>query len=117
MDEYELLGTHPIDFSMEENHKLALTKGELLDCLGRYRRLIRHVIYLTITRPDLNYVVHILLHFMYDTKKEHMDGTGRVLRYIKATPSQGILLRPDNRLQVVAHCNANWGAVLPHNAL
>ena len=50
---YGLLGAKPVEFPMEQNHKLALAKGKLLDDPFCYRRLVGRLIYLTITRPDL----------------------------------------------------------------
>jgi len=60
IDECGLLGAKPIESPMEQNHKLALARGKLLDDPSRYRRLVGRLIYLTITRPDLTYAVHIL---------------------------------------------------------
>lgn len=39
-----LLGAKPIKFPMEENHKLALTSGRLLNDATRYRRLVGRLI-------------------------------------------------------------------------
>jgi len=105
-----LLGARPVEFPMEENHKLALATGQLLDSPDQFRRLIGRLIYLTITRPDLSYAVHILSQFMQEPKQEHMDAACRILRYLKATPGQGILLKTDNLLHVEAYCDADWGA-------
>jgi len=59
-EESGLLGSKPTAFPMEENHKLALAKGNVLDDPSRYRRLVGRLIYLTLTRPELCYAVHIL---------------------------------------------------------
>ena len=110
VDECSLFGGKPIDFPMEENHKLALAIGRSLDDPGSYRRLVGRLIYLTITRPELCYVIHRLSQFMQNPKEEHMHAARRVLRYLKATPGKGILLRADNNLQVHAYCDTDWGA-------
>lgn len=55
----------------------ALAYGE------KYRRLVRRVIYLAVTRPDLAYSVHILSQFMQATKKEHWEAVLRVVLYLK----------------------------------
>lgn len=60
VEERGLLGSKPSDFPMEENHKLALAKRHALDDPSRHRRLVERLIYLTITRPDLRYVAHLL---------------------------------------------------------
>jgi len=55
-----LLGAKPIDFPIKENHKLASVSNRLWNDATRYRRLVGRLIYLTITRPEITYVVHIL---------------------------------------------------------
>lgn len=49
---------------IEQNHYLATDKNGFLSTLTLYRRLIGRMIYLTITRPELAYFVHILTQFM-----------------------------------------------------
>ena len=68
-----LLGVKPADFSIEKNHKLTLASGQLLNDAAQYRRSVRRLIYLTIIRLDLGYVVQILSQFMEAPKEEHMD--------------------------------------------
>ena len=74
-DECGLLGAKPDDFSIEENHKLAMATGRILNDATRYRRLVGKLIYLTITMPELTYAVHILSQFMQVPKEEHMEAT------------------------------------------
>ena len=68
------------------------------------------LIYLTITRPELSYAVHVLSQFMQNPNVEHMDAARRVLRYIKGSPGQGLLLKANSSLQVQAYCDSDWGA-------
>jgi len=60
VEECGLLGCKPSDFPMEAQHRLALATGSSLPDVGRHRCLVGRLIYLTITRPDLCYAVHIL---------------------------------------------------------
>ena len=60
IDECGMLSSKPIDFPVEENHKLALATGPFLDDPGCYQHLIRPLIYCTSTHPELSYVVHVL---------------------------------------------------------
>ena len=110
IDECGLLGSKPVEFPMETNHKLALADGPLLTDPTRYRRLIGRLIYLTITRPELCYAVHVLSQFMQEPKEEHMEAARRLLRYLKGNPGQGLFLKSDSNLQVYAYCDSDWGA-------
>jgi len=73
IEECGLLGAKSANFPIEENHKLALANGWELHDATRYRRLVGRLIYLTITRPELTYVVHVLSQFMQSPRDEHMD--------------------------------------------
>ncbi|BBN68108.1 hypothetical protein Prudu_282S000300 [Prunus dulcis] len=93
----KLLGAAPVDFPMEKGLKLS-DKGELLKDPAHYRRLVGRLIYLTITRPDITYSVHVLSRFMHAPYKPHMEAALRILRYLKKSPGQGILLSSQNDL-------------------
>jgi len=110
VDECGLLGAKPSDFPMEENHKLALATGTHLDDARSYRRLVSRLIYLTITRPDLCYAVHILSQFMQAPREEHMNAARRVLRYIKGSPDCGLVIHAHSDLQLIGYCDSDWGA-------
>jgi hypothetical protein len=58
-----LSGAAPINTPMERGLKLK-DKGTLLKDTNRYRRLVGRLIYLTVSRPDITYVVHVLSRFM-----------------------------------------------------
>ncbi|BBG96445.1 transposable element gene [Prunus dulcis] len=103
----KLLGAAPVDFPMEKGLKLS-DKGELLKDPAHYRRLVGRLIYLTITRPDITYSVHVLSRFMHAPRKPHMEAALRILRYLKKSPGQGILLSSQNDLTLRAFCDSDW---------
>lgn len=45
---------------------------------------------------------------MNQPRQPHMDAAYRVLRYIKHTPGQGILLPSTGKLELTAFCDADW---------
>ena len=79
-----MLETH--SFHMEKNHKLATSTSPLLDNVEQYRWLVGRLIYLSFTRPDLAYSVHILTQLLGAPRRDHWDATIRVIRYLKGCP-------------------------------
>ena len=64
LDDMGFFGARPTPFPMEQNLKLSPDTGELLNDPTLFLRLIGHLIYLMITRPDIVYSIHILSQFM-----------------------------------------------------
>ncbi|CAH9069453.1 unnamed protein product [Cuscuta europaea] len=105
-----LTGARPVSFPMIQNHKLQSDTGPNFSDPERYRRLVGKLIYLTLTRPDISYYVHILSQFMQCPKMAHWEAVLRVLRYLKSHPGQGILLRSDSALTLMGYCDADWAS-------
>ncbi|KAJ9542625.1 hypothetical protein OSB04_029131 [Centaurea solstitialis] len=102
------LGCKPSSFPIE--HGLKLDKGEnepTVDA-SQYRRLIGRLLYLQATRPDITYSVNVLSQFVADPRSNHLEAANRILRYLKATPGQGILLSRAGDLVLNAYCDADW---------
>lgn len=108
LNEVGLLGSKPASFPMEQQHNLAKATWPLLEDPERYRHLIGRLIYLLTTRPDLTYSIHILSQFMNQPRVEHWESALRVVRYLKGTSGQGILLSSDSDLQNHGWCDSDW---------
>lgn len=103
-----LLAAKPVTFPIEQNHRLALDKSDYMREVPAYRQLVGRLIYLSNTRPDLSYAIHILSQFMHKPRSAHWEAALRVLHYLKGTIGHGILLRADTDLTVTAWCDADW---------
>lgn len=108
--EVGMMGSKPVSTPMEVNHKLLADKGPLLEDPGRFQRIVGRLVYLTITRPDLNYSVHVLSQVMHQPKKAHWEAAMRVLKYLKGSPGQGIMLKSNSDLRVRAFCDSDWNS-------
>ena len=102
-----LLGVTPIDTPMERGLKLS-DKRDLLKDPSHYRRLVGRLIYLTISRPDITYFVHVLSRFMYQPRKLHMEVALRVVRFLKNAPGQGLFFSSNCDFRLRAYCDLDW---------
>ena len=81
-----LLACKPSNVPMEQSVRLSSTSGDGVLDLSLYRRLIGKLLYLTLTRPDINYSIHRLNQFMSAPKMPHLQATYKILKYLKKTP-------------------------------
>ncbi|MCO5602627.1 hypothetical protein L7F22_056761 [Adiantum nelumboides] len=65
--------------------KLRIDEGELLNDATMYRRIVGSLIYMTISRPNLSYVVGLVSQFMQLPRKPHLDAVRRIMKYVRAT--------------------------------
>ncbi|CAA7036695.1 unnamed protein product [Microthlaspi erraticum] len=105
-----MLGAKPASFPLEQHHRLALSTSAYLIDPTPYRRLVGRLIYLGATRPDLAFSVHVLAQFMQQPRDDHWQSALRVVRYLKGSPGQGILLDSDNTFQVSGWCDAGYAS-------
>ena len=79
-----------VDTLIEYNNRLNTHDGEPLPHATLYRQLVRSLIYLTVTRPNISYAVHIVSQFMAAPCSLHYAAVLRILRYLKGTLFHGL---------------------------
>ena len=95
---------------MEQNLELSKFKGELLPNPEVYRRLGGRLLYLTITRPNITYLVHKLSQFISKPRNPHLDVANKNPQYIKGYPGQRIFLLAKSELHLKAFIVFDWAA-------
>ena len=66
LEQMGMVGAKLVETPIEQNHGLCLDSGKLLDDPSLYqRRLVDKLIYLTITRLDIGFVVNAVSQFMH----------------------------------------------------
>lgn len=77
--------------------------------IGRFQRLVRKLIYLTVTRPDIMFPVSVVSLFMQAPRTTHLEVIDRILRYLKGTPGQGIWMKKNKAYDIMGYADADWG--------
>ena len=73
-----------------------------------YRLLIDSLVYLTVTHPDIAYVVHIVSQFMATPRTAHFTAILRILRYIKGTLLYGLHFSAHSSLILSGYSDVDW---------
>lgn len=73
-----------------------------------YQQLVGSLIYLTLTHPDIPYLVGVVSRYINNPKKPHLDAVKYILRYVKGTINFGILYKERNNCQVMGYCDADY---------
>ena len=79
-----------VDTPIEYNCRLNSHDGESLSDATLYRQLVGSLIYFTVTRPDISYVVHVVNQFMVAPRSPHYATVLRIIRYMKDTIFDGL---------------------------
>lgn len=110
LEDNGVLASKPAPLPMDPHNKLSVSDGPLLTDSSVYRRLIGQLLYLTIFRPDITFVVHKLSQFMAQPRKPHLAAVHYLLRYLKGTVGQGVLLQSSSSFQLRAFTDADWAS-------
>jgi hypothetical protein len=73
-----------------------------------YRSTVGSLQYLSLTRPDLSFVVNRVCQFMHRPLKPHWQAIKRILRYLQHTVSHGLLLHRSSSNDLQAYSDADW---------
>ncbi|GKU93654.1 hypothetical protein SLEP1_g7230 [Rubroshorea leprosula] len=92
----------------EPNVQLTSMDGSPLIDPTRNRRLVRSLIYLTTTRPDIAYAVHVVSQFMVTPCSTHYATVFHIIRYIKGTMFNGLHFSAHSSLKLRVYSDADW---------
>lgn len=102
-------GYRPSSFPMEQNARYDFDeKGTTVD-VSQYRRLIGRLLYLSVTRFDIQYATNVLSQFLSVPRESHMNAALRVVRYLKGSPRQGLFLPSSGDFSLEAYCDYDRG--------
>ncbi|XP_055809538.1 uncharacterized mitochondrial protein AtMg00810-like [Solanum dulcamara] len=119
IEEVGLTGAKPSWTPLDTDIKLTTTELDkatgttndpILEDIRPYQRLIRRLLYLTLTGPDIFFTVQTLSQFLQKPKRSHMEATLKIVRYIKRKLVMGNLMSSRNKNKLTGYCDADWAS-------
>lgn len=95
----------PIDPSV----KLGNTEENIPVDKRMYQRLVRKLICLSHTRPNVAFALSLVSQFMHQPKEIHLQVALRIVLYLKETPDRGILFERNGSVSLEAYNDVDYG--------
>ncbi|KAK6148248.1 hypothetical protein DH2020_019160 [Rehmannia glutinosa] len=76
--------------------------------LTRYRALIRSLLYLTGSRPDITFAVGVCARFQSAPKESHMTAAKRILRYLMGSQEIGLWYPKEEGFKLVGYSDSYY---------
>lgn len=107
IQEYGMKNCRPLKLPLDTHTKLTPNSGTPLPHPEQYQKLIGKLIYLTLTRPNISFAVHILSTFMHQPTSSHFQAAKRVIRYLFGSVNQGLFFPSSQAAQLTAYCDSD----------
>jgi histone deacetylase 1/2 len=87
-----MLKCSPVTTPMSASERLCSADGDVLSSedATTYRSLVGGLQYLTMTRPNLSFVVNKVCQYLHEPRTPHMSAVKRILRYVWYTIDSGL---------------------------
>ncbi|GJV88559.1 retrovirus-related pol polyprotein from transposon TNT 1-94 [Tanacetum coccineum] len=104
---YGLHTTDYVDTPMIENKKLDEDlQGKPVNAT-LYRGMIGSLMYLTSSRPNLNYVFCLCARYQAKPTEKHLQAVKRIFRYLNKTINMGLWYSKDTDMSLIAYADAD----------
>ncbi|GJR00773.1 hypothetical protein Tco_0523757 [Tanacetum coccineum] len=104
---YGLLTSDSVDTPVVKNNKLDEDlQGTPVDAT-LYHGMIGSLMYLTSSRPDLNYAVCVCAWYQAKSTEKHLHAVKRIFRYLKGTINMGLWYFKDTDMFLTAYSDAD----------
>jgi hypothetical protein len=88
--------------------KLSLDENGVAVDQSMYRSMIGSLLYITVSRPDITFVVGVCARYQAEPKMSHLVQVKRILKYINDTTYYRILYSHSDNSRLIGYCDADW---------
>nr|GEV30311.1 uncharacterized mitochondrial protein AtMg00810-like [Tanacetum cinerariifolium] len=107
LKKYGFESCDPMDTPMVEKPKLDEDKeGKAVDP-SHYRGMIGTLLYLTASRPDLQFAICMCARYQARPTEKHVHGVKRIFRYLRGTINQGLWYLKDSSVALTAFADVD----------
>jgi histone deacetylase 1/2 len=105
-----MLKCTPVTTPMASSERLCSTDGHPLSSkeATQYRSIVGGLQYLTVTRPDLSFVVNKVCQYLHEPRTHHWSAFKRIFHYVRHTVDSGLQLRSSSSTLLSAFLDADW---------
>lgn len=93
---------------MSSTQSLQLNDCSMPTDATKYRQVVGALHYLSLTRPNVSYVVNKLARLIHSPTKTHWSAAKRVFLYLKSTIHHGLLMKRNHQLHGIAFTDDDW---------
>jgi hypothetical protein len=108
LDNFAMSKCKPVSTPMIQGQMLMKEDGAPKVDGKVYRSLIGSLLYLTATRPNIQFAVNYLSRFMQEPSQNHFVAAKRVLRYLRGTAGFGIHFVKSSSINLVGFSDSDW---------
>lgn len=108
LERFGMEGSNSVYNPIVPGVKLSRDEGGVRVDATRYKQMVGSLMYLTVTRPDLMYVVSLASRFMASPTEMHSQVLKRVLRYVKGTVNLGIFYKRRGDEMLLAYTDSDY---------
>ena len=106
LQDVEMLHTKPAITPLDSKLRLD-SSSKPFPTFTTYQIIVGKLIYLTITRSDIIFVVSLLSQYMHAPTTQYLDMMKRILRYLKGTISRGIVITYNGHTNITGHIDSD----------
>nr|GEU62958.1 uncharacterized mitochondrial protein AtMg00810-like [Tanacetum cinerariifolium] len=107
LKKYGFKSCDPVDTPMVEKSKLDEDKeGKAIDP-SHYRGMIGTLLYLTVSRPDLQFAICMCARYQAQPNEKHLHAVKRIFRYLRGTVNRGLWYPKDSSIALTAFADAD----------
>jgi hypothetical protein len=108
LKKFGLENVKSIKTPMATNDHLDLDEGGTIVDQKRFRSIIGSLLYITASRSDVMFSVHMCAHFQASSRELHLKAVKRILRYLKHTPNIGLWYPKGTQFELIGCSDSDY---------